>query len=97
MLAAASGRFRRLLADRDYDADWLPTDLRASEIVPVIPGTRSRRRPIRHDKLRYKNRSRAEAVFCRLEDFRRVATRYDKLARNHASAVAIAAVVAFWC
>ncbi|KMO28765.1 transposase [Methylobacterium aquaticum] len=38
-----------------------------------------------------------EAVFCRLKDFRRIATRYDKLARNFASALALAAVVAFWC
>jgi transposase len=32
-----------------------------------------------------------------LKDFRRVATRYDKLAANYASAVTLAAVVAFWC
>ncbi len=94
---AAPGRIRRLLADKGYDADWLRTDLRKSGTVPVIPGTRSRKRPIRYDKLRYKDRWRAEAVFCRLEDFRRVTTRYDKLARNYASAVALAAVVAFWC
>ena len=65
MLAAAPGRIRRLLADKGYDADWLRADLRTSGIVPVIPGTRSRKRPIRHDKLRYKDRWRAEAVFCR--------------------------------
>ena len=97
VLAAAPGRIRRLLADKGCDADWLRTHLRASGIVPVIPGTRSRKRPTRHDKLRYKDRWRAEAVFCRLKDFRRVATRYDKLARNYASTVALAAVVAFWC
>ena len=97
MLAAAPGRIRRLLADKGYDADWLRANLRASGTVPVIPGTRSRKRPIRYDKPRYKDRWRAEAVFCRLKDFRRVATRYDKLARNYASAVALAAVVAFWC
>ena len=97
VLAAAPGRIRRLLADKGYDADWLRADLRKAGIVPVIPGTRSRKRPIRHDKRRYKDRWRAEAVFCRLKDFRRVATRYDKLARNYASAVALAAVVAFWC
>ena len=91
VLAAAPGRIRRLLADRGYDADWLRADLRRAGIVPVIPGTRSRKRPIRHDKARYKDRWRAEAVF------RRVATRYDKLARNYASAVALAAVIAFWC
>ena len=44
----------------------------------------------------YRDRWRIEAAFCRLKDFRRVATRYDKLAANIASAVALAAVVAFW-
>jgi transposase len=34
-------------------------------------------------------------MFCRLKDFRRVATRYDKLARNYLSAVALAAAIAF--
>jgi transposase len=38
-----------------------------------------------------------EAAFCRLKDFRRVATRYGKLAANFASAVALATIVAFWC
>jgi len=35
-------------------------------------------------------------MFCRLKDFRRVASRYDKLARNYDSAVALAAAIAFW-
>ena len=42
----------------------------------------------------YRERRRIEAAFCRLKDFRRIATRYDKLARNYASAVALIAV---WC
>ncbi len=33
----------------------------------------------------------------RLKDFRRIATRYDKLARNYALALALAAVIVFWC
>ncbi|MCC5995433.1 MAG: transposase, partial [Oceanicaulis sp.] len=37
-----------------------------------------------------------ENAFCRIKDFRRVATRYDKLARNFLSAVALAVLVAFW-
>jgi hypothetical protein len=32
-----------------------------------------------------------------VKDFRRIATRHDKLARNYPSAVALAAVIAFWC
>ena len=97
VLAAAPGRLKRLVADRGYDANSLRRDPRAARTTPVIPGTRSRKRPIRHDKRRYRERWRIEAVFCRLKDFRRVATRYDKLAANFASAVALAAVIAFWC
>lgn len=37
-----------------------------------------------------------EAAFCRLKDFRQIATRYDKLARNFLSAVILATIVAFW-
>jgi transposase len=97
VLADAPGRLRRLIADRGYDADWLRVGLREKGITPVIPGTRARKRKIRHDKRRYRERWRIEATFCRLKDFRRIATRYDKLARNFASAVALAAVIAFWC
>ena len=97
LLARVPGRMRRLLADRGYDADDLRRDLRSTGTSPVIPGRRTRNRPIRHDQKRYKDRWRIEAAFCRLKDFRRVATRYDKLAANFASAVALATVIAFWC
>lgn len=88
---------RRLSADKGYDADWLRTDLRRNGITPVIPGKRGRKRRIRHDRSRYRERWRIEAMVNRLKDFRRIATRYDKLARNYASALALAAVVAFRC
>lgn len=97
VLDKAPGRVRRLIADKGYDADWLRQDLREHGISVVIPGTRARKRKIRLDKRRYRDRWRVEAVFCRLKDFRRIATRYDKLARNFASALALAAVIAVWC
>jgi transposase len=97
VLAEAPGRIRCLSADKGYDADWLRADLRNSGITPIIPGKRGRKRRIRHDKRRYRERWRIEATFNRLKDFRRLATRYDKLARNYASAVALAAIIAFWC
>ena len=50
---------------------------------------------IPYDKQRYKDRHLVENAFCRLKDFRRGATRYDKRARNFLSAVAIATLVAF--
>ena len=46
--------------------------------IPVIPGRRNRKRPNQYDERRYKDRWRVEAMFCRLKDFRRIATRYDK-------------------
>ncbi len=97
VLAEAPGRIRRLIADKGYDANWLRKDLRASNTTPIIPGTRARKRKIRLDKKRYRERWRVEVTFCRLKDFRRIATRYDKLARNFASALALAAIVACWC
>ena len=87
---------RYVLADKGYDSDKLRTTIRAKGATPVIPGRVSRKRTVRFDKTRYKFRWMAEAVFCRLKDFRRVATRYDKLARNYASALAIATIVAYW-
>jgi transposase len=65
-------------------------------VTPIIPGRRNRKRTVRYDQKRYRDRWRIEAAFCRLKDFRRVATRYDKLARNFLSAVALAAIIAFW-
>ena len=97
VLAEAPGRIRRLSADKGYDADGLRTDLRNSGITPVIPGKRGRKRRIRHDRSRYRERWRVEAMSNRLKDFRRIATRYDNLARNYGSALPLATIVMFWC
>jgi transposase len=35
-------------------------------------------------------------MFCRLKDFRRIATRYDRLAKNFLAAIQIAAIVSYW-
>ena len=80
---------KRVIADRGYDANRIRTALREQGTIPVIPGRRNRKRPIQYDERRYKDR-------CRLKDFRRIATRYDKLARNFLSAVHLAAAIAFW-
>jgi len=87
---------KRLIADRGYDANRLRATLRGQGTIPIIPGRRNRKRPIQYDERRYRDRWRVEAMFCRLKDFRRVATRYDKLAANFGSAVALASIVAFW-
>ncbi|WP_410051584.1 transposase [Bradyrhizobium sp. SZCCHNR2020] len=70
--------------------------LRGAGTTPIIPGRSNRKRRIRYDERCYRDRWLIEAMFCRLKDFRRIATRYDKLAANFLSAAALAAVVAFW-
>lgn len=96
LIRAAGGSIHRLLADRAYDANALRRMLAECGAEAVIPSTTSRRAPIPYDVQAYRQRNRIERMFCRLKDFRRVATRYDKLARNYAAAVHIAAIAAFW-
>ncbi len=85
-----------MLADKGYDADALRRSLRQAGAVPVIPGRVTRKRQVVYDKTRYRERHRIENAFCRIKDFRRVATRYDKLAANFLSTVALASMLAFW-
>jgi transposase len=92
----AAGPIPRLLADRAYDANHLRKLLADLGAEAVIPSTASRKEPIPHDALAYKDRNRVERMWCRLKDFRRVATRYDKLARNYLSGALLAATCAYW-
>jgi len=87
---------KRLIADKGYDANALRTRLRGLGAAPVIPGRCNRKKKIAYDRDRYRERHLVENAFCRLKDFRRIATRYDKLGRNFLSAAAIATLVAFW-
>ena len=86
----------RLLADKGYDANSLRERLAASKTEAVIPSTRSRKTPIPYDAVAYIARNLIERAFCRLKDWRRIATRYDKLAVNFESTIAIAAIILWW-
>jgi IS5 family transposase len=74
------------------DTDAFRAFLKDQKIKPVIPGKSNRKKRIRHDKSAYKNRNVIERCFGRLKDFRRIATRYDKLAGNFFSALCLVAV-----
>ena len=76
-LLERAGRMRYLLGDKGYDANSLRKTLRKNGTSPVIPGRRNRKRAIRYDQQRYRGRHLIENAFCRIKDFRRVATRYD--------------------
>ena len=87
---------KEVLGDKAYDSNKFRKSLREAGIRPVIPGRSNRKKRIRHDKEAYKDRNVIERCYCRLKDFRRVATRYDKLARNYFSTLCFVATVVFW-
>jgi transposase len=82
-----------LSADKAYDTDMLLEHLAAHHIKAVIPPRSHRlvQRPF--DRHQYKNRNLVERFFCRIKQFRRIATRYDKLAQRFASFVELCACV----
>ena len=61
-----------------------------------MPNNRTRKHPYPFDKQAYQRRNAIERMFSRLKDFRRVATRYDKLAVTFDAAVRLAAIVIWW-
>ncbi|WP_336985144.1 IS5 family transposase [Asaia sp. HN128] len=85
-----------MLADRGYDADWFRDALEGKGIKPCIPGRKSRGKPVKYDKRKYKRRNRIEIMFGRLKDWRRVATRYDRCPTVFFLAICLAATVMFW-
>jgi len=95
-LLAAAGPIKRLIADKAYDANSLRQLLADQGANAVIPSTASRNKPIRYNKTVYRQRNVIERMFARLKDFRRVATRYDKLARNFLAGALIVATIVWW-
>ena len=86
----------RLLADKADDADHFRQRLQDLDAEVVIPSNGSRRRPYPLNRVAYRRRNVLERMFCRMKDWRRIATRYDRLARNFLSAVALVATACFW-
>ena len=87
---------KRMLGDKAYDSAELREELHERGTKPVIPNRSNRKQPFRFSKRLYKLRWRIEAAFNRLKDFRRVATRYDRLARNYLASVCLAAALVWW-
>jgi transposase len=83
-------------ADTAYDADGLRQFLIERGTKPIIPNSPTRKRIHPFDRDAYRRRNLVERMFCRLKDWRRIATRYDKLARNFLSAVTLAATIIWW-
>ena len=69
----------KLLADKGYDGDGLRAEIIERGAIPVIPNKSNRVVIHPFNKRAYKGRNAIERCFCRIKDFRRIATRYDKL------------------
>lgn len=85
-----------VLADRGYDADKRMIEpLPAAGKQAIIPSKRHRKEPRLYDRELYKARHLIENFFCTLKQFRAIATRYDKTARNFLAAIYLAST-AIW-
>jgi transposase len=85
-----------MLGDKAYDSAELREDLHERGTKPVIPNRCNRKQLFRFNRRIYKLRWRIESAFNRLKDFRRIATRYDRLARNYLASVCLAAALVWW-
>src|SRR5579862_653189 len=86
----------RVLADTAYDSDKFREFLIARDSTPVIKPNPTRKKVPPFDKASYKGRNVIERAFSHLKDWRRVATRYDKLARNFRATVTLAVLFRWW-
>jgi transposase len=82
------------IADKGYDADQrVLTRLQRAGKTAVIPPRATRKQPRSYDKDLYKARHLIENFFAKLKQFRAIATRYDKTARNFLAAIYFASVL----
>jgi transposase len=96
-----------LIADKAYSHPSTRQALRRRQIRTVIPERRDQvahragrgsrgGRPPEFDTTTYRHRNVVERCFNRLKQWRGIASRYDKTARNYRSALVLAAIVLFW-
>jgi transposase len=79
--------------DKAYDSNAIRAKLDAKGINPVIPPKANRLEIIVYDKEQYQQRNKVERLFNKLKQFRRVATRYEKLKATFLAFVILALIV----
>ena len=83
-----------LIADKSFDAEErVIKPLQQAGKTPIIPPKSNRAAPRAYDKVLYAERGLIENFFCKLKQFRAIATRYDKTARNFLAAIYLAASI----
>lgn len=81
-----------LLADKGYDTNYIVEAAENMGAMVVIPPKKNRIIQREYDKDLYKERNLVERLFNKIKNFRRVATRYDKLASSFMDFINIAAI-----
>lgn len=96
MRAAEKGglgpRYRQNQRRPQHLREWL--EERGTQAV--IPPRKNRKVDYDYDKAIYKQRNIIERMFCRLKDWRRIATRFDRNLKTFVAAIALAAAVIWW-
>ena len=83
----------RVLADKAYDSNAIRALVANMQAQAVIPCNPTRKKLIPYDFEAYKMRNTVERCFNKLKHFRRIATRYDRRAKNFLSFVQLAAAM----
>jgi len=96
LMVDALPKAKALLDDKGYDADWLRAALANCGITAYIPSKANRKIQIPLDRTLYRQRDKVENMFGKIQDWRRIHTRYDRCAHTFMSAICIAATVIFW-
>lgn len=82
-----------VLADRAYDTDKIIEFILSKSSIAVIPPKKNRNNPRKYDKEKYRNRNQIERFINRIKQFRRIATRYDKLLESFLAMIHLAAAL----
>jgi len=91
VVTRADGQVGSVTADKGYDSAAFVAQIEAAGAKAVVPQLATRKDPRPVDWAHYKNRNLVERFFARLKQFRRIATRYDKLAARFTSFIHLAA------
>ncbi len=83
----------RAVADKGFDADTFRARLCQQRTRVCIPPKRTRRWPVAFHRGYYRCRHRVDNFFCRIKRYRRISTRYEKLAITYLGFVQLAAVL----
>ena len=82
-----------VIGDKGFDSDRFIAYIEALEAEAVIPSKKNRTTQREIDTNLYADRNKIERFFNRIKHYRRIATRYEKTARNYQAFLHVASIV----